>query len=206
MRLPFIITKKNYQFEINDKYSFGAVKKENIHTGIKLHCADRFIYTIESGKIINILPYFKTSGNNKLYSVMIEGESGVFLYGGIRPSRYLKIGNYVDRQHYIGEALLHHNSKLMLHLELYKYGTVEPVQWLTTENKPSNLLDPTNIIRYLYEKNLRIKFIKYYKTKKIENYVIRTTFLSDYKCSFSIEKYMSNSFLIINLNHKKIMS
>ena len=87
---------------------------------------------------------------------MIEGISGVINYGEIyRPDSDLKIGDRVKESDFIGNVKqvlksnkvrndIPNHSCSMLHVELYKHGTVEFVDWF--DEKPSNLLDPTQIL------------------------------------------------------------
>ena len=79
---------------------FGAVRKFDIHTGIDLYCfPDTEVVAIESGIIVKIEQFTgKSVGSpwwNDTYALLIEGESGVIVYGEIQPNDYLKVGDIV---------------------------------------------------------------------------------------------------------------
>lgn len=133
---------------------FGAVRKFDIHTGIDLHTAvGTKVYAMEAGTVVAIVDftgeYAESPWWNNTQAVMVEGDSGVILYGEIQPS--VKVGDYVFAGGVVGtvlQVLKTDKGKplAMLHLELYTTGTREPVWWKLDEPKPANLLDPTPLL------------------------------------------------------------
>lgn len=133
--------------------AFGVSRKHDIHTGVDLYSAhESIVFAVEKGVIVAILPFTgEEAGSpwwNDTQAVMVEGESGVVLYGEIFPYWGLKVGHII----YKGECVGHVDEVLkvnkgrptsMLHMELYTPGTKKWVNWGLGEPKPDNLLDPT---------------------------------------------------------------
>jgi hypothetical protein len=87
---------------------------------------------------------------NDTMAVMIEGESGVVLYGEIAPSPHMVVGTLVLAGDLVGTVLrvLKKNKGLpttMLHMELYCPGTKAPVWWIGGP-QPKELQDPTELM------------------------------------------------------------
>jgi murein DD-endopeptidase MepM/ murein hydrolase activator NlpD len=132
---------------------FGAVRKYDIHTGIDLFAKiGTPVYAIEDGVVNNIIQFTGARAGSKWWNptraVLIQGKSGVFLYGEIKPTRGLAKGDKVKEGTEIGTVMqvLRKNKGLptsMLHLELYTGGTTDAVWWKHNEPKPVNLKDPT---------------------------------------------------------------
>lgn len=131
--------------------SFGFKRKHDIHTGVDLYCDHGTeIFAIEDGKVVSIVEFTGTKAEspwwNNTMAIMIEGASGVILYGEVYPhvcvGEKIKSGDMIGR---VVRVLKEDKGKptAMLHLELYKRGTTEPVWWHLGEEKPSNLLDCT---------------------------------------------------------------
>lgn len=148
MKLPF-----NYTNVPSGQNAFGALRKYDIHTGVDLFCeVGQAIQAIEDGVVVNVLQF--TGGSESpwwydTYAVMIEGKSGVILYGEIETD--LKIGDTVKQKDVVGKVLqVLKNDKgkpmAMLHLELYKTGTRDCVWWKIGQDQPNELLDSTILL------------------------------------------------------------
>lgn len=153
---------KNYKIDIpqgNHPGAFGFKRKHDFHTGIDLYCNDSDpVFAVEDCIIVNIEQFTgKDVGSDwweDTWAIMIEGKLGVINYGELYfPD--LKIGDRVKEGDFIGNVKqvlksnkirndIPNHSCSMLHIELYKHGTVEFVDWIN--EKPSNLLDPTEIL------------------------------------------------------------
>jgi hypothetical protein len=77
---------------------------------------------------------------------LLEGESGVVVYGEIKPNYHYWPGDRIKAGEIIGHVipvLIEDKGRpmSMLHLELHKHGTKEAVDW--TDERPHSLLDPT---------------------------------------------------------------
>lgn len=137
-----------------DEGKFGAIRKHDIHTGIDLYCSvGSKVYAMESGEVVSVAHFTGMLAEspwwNDTMAVMVEGQSGVVLYGEIEP--VVSEGDFVFAGDLIGtvkQVLKKDKGKplAMLHLEWYTPGTREAVWWKHGEKKPENLLDPTILL------------------------------------------------------------
>lgn len=139
----------------NSQGLFGAIRKFDIHTGIDLYCfTDDVVYAIESGVVVNVCPFTGSRVGlgwwNETDAVLVEGSSGVILYGEINPS--VSVGQIIKEGDVIGTILrvLKVDKGLpmdMLHLELYKPGySGDGEIWNLLTDKPHMLLDPSVLL------------------------------------------------------------
>lgn len=138
--------------------SFGAVRKHDVHCGVDLYVPDEVpVHAVEDGIVVAIEEYTGPKAESPWWlptqAILVEGVSGVVCYGEVKPHNLTEGAKVVARQHIahvapvLGEHkvrpdILHH-SRFMLHFELYEHGTDESVWWYKDDEKPSNLLDPT---------------------------------------------------------------
>jgi hypothetical protein len=145
---------------------FGANRKYDIHTGIDLYC-NQFdnVYAIEDGIVVNVCNFTGPKAGldwwNDTDAVLIEGKSGVILYGEIDP--IVKIGDHILEGDLIGKILrvLKTDKGLpmdMLHLELYEVGYRGNGEiWNLQEAKPTLLKDPSMLVlSYIYDIKLGV--------------------------------------------------
>lgn len=139
----------------NSQGLFGAIRKHDIHTGIDLYCNSRdIVYAIEDGVVVNVCSFTGPEAGlpwwNDTKAVLIEGKSGVILYGEL--DTQLMIGDTIYEGDIIGMILTvlkkdKGRPMNMLHLELYKNGYRGDGEiWKLGEDKPEFLLDPTKLI------------------------------------------------------------
>lgn len=138
--------------------SFGAVRRHDIHTGVDLYCDEgSLVFAVQSGIVVNVIPFTGPDAESPWWrdtkAVMVEGESGVVLYGEIAP--VVSIGDKVIAGRLLGYAkrVLVKDKGLptcMLHLELYKTGTRDAVWWRGGPC-PKSLLDPTAHLKQINE-------------------------------------------------------
>jgi murein DD-endopeptidase MepM/ murein hydrolase activator NlpD len=150
------INKKYNISDIPEQGRFGGVRKFDIHTGVDLYCDDgEPVYAIENGVVVNISNF---TGKDspwwfETYAILIEGESGVILYGELyKPS--LSIGDVVIAGEQLGcvKRVLRNDKGLpttMLHIELYKIGYKGDGEWWRDE-KPVNLMNVEEILNKIY--------------------------------------------------------
>lgn len=134
---------------------FGAVRKYDIHTGVDLYCKPLSeVHAIEDGVVVAHGPFTGPDAGspwwNHTHYVMVEGASGVVLYGELWP--FVSTGELV----YAGDALgvvltvLRKDKGLpmtMLHMELYEPKTTKPVEWKLDEPQPATLRDITPLLQ-----------------------------------------------------------
>lgn len=143
--------------------AFGDTRKHDVHTGIDLYCKeDTEVFAVRGGVVVNIVWFTGRYTDppsdwwNDTQAVLIESEDGegVFCYGEILPSDRLQVGSHVTEGEVIGrvKTVLRKNKgrpMTMLHFEMYKKGTTEPVWWKLGEPQPDVLLDPTEFLKSL---------------------------------------------------------
>jgi murein DD-endopeptidase MepM/ murein hydrolase activator NlpD len=142
-----------------DKYTsyagmFGAIRKFDVHTGIDLYCQpEQKVIAVEDGEVVLIENFTGENANppspwwHETKAILIEGSSGVVVYGELRPLETIKVGQKIWAGQYIGNVITvlkkdKGTPMNMLHLELYKPGTRETVVWNLGEPQPDSLLDP----------------------------------------------------------------
>jgi len=152
---------------ISAEGSFGAIRKHDIHTGVDLYAdVGARVTAMESGTIVAIVPFTGIMAESPWWldtqAIMVEGDSGVILYGEISPSEDLKVGDFVFEGDFLGcvkRVLKKDKGKpvAMLHLECYSAGTKEPVWWRLDEPQPQNLKDPTSLIELCLEESTTVE-------------------------------------------------
>ena len=133
---------------------FGAPRKHDFHTGIDLYCeAGDKVAAVESGKVVAIEAFTGPDAEspwwNETWAVLIEGASGVAVYGEIQPG--VKVGDTVKQYETIGFVApvlktFKGRPMVMLHLELMTAGSTETVWWKKGDPKPECLLDPSDLL------------------------------------------------------------
>lgn len=134
---------------------FGAVRKHHTHEGIDLY-GDQHdaVFAVEDGVVVGIEWFTGEHTNppspwwNNTQGLLVEGETGVVVYGEIMISDDIEIGTKITRGQKIGEletVLTKDKGRpmTMLHLELYEKGTKQTGAWDHGNEKPTGLLDPT---------------------------------------------------------------
>lgn len=158
MRLPIAL---KYDLpEPGDAGFFGAVRKHDVHTGIDLYCDDGdTVYAIEDGVVVSIEKFTGEHADspwwNNTWALLIEGNSGVIVYGEIIISSELCVGSPILEGQEIGKIckVLKKdkgvNPPAMLHLELMQHGYYKTNWWKLGEKTPEGLMNPYNLINPL---------------------------------------------------------
>lgn len=132
---------------------FGAIRKHDIHTGFDFYCPiGTEIPALESGVVVAIESFTGEKAGSPWWhetqAVLVEGPSGVILYGEILPK--VKVGQEIRAKEIIGtvlQVLKRDKGKplAMLHLEWYTSGTKKSVWWYHNEPQPKNILNVENL-------------------------------------------------------------
>jgi len=135
---------------------FAFVRKHSIHTGVDLYCPiGQEVALVETGKVVAIEYFTGPEAASPFYNttmaVLVEGKSGVVLYGEINPRSDLNIGTTLQAGEVIGTVLPvlkknKGNGTSMLHLELYRKGARKSVWWENGHRQPRQLLNPTELL------------------------------------------------------------
>lgn len=137
--------------------AFGAARKNHIHEGVDLYCAEGTpVQAVEAGTVVAIIPFTgATAGSDwwhETEAVLVEGASGVVLYGEVRPGDALKTGDSVARGETLGRVVQvlktdKGRPMSMLHLEFHAAGTREAFEWTAETGRPPTLRDPTALLK-----------------------------------------------------------
>jgi murein DD-endopeptidase MepM/ murein hydrolase activator NlpD len=124
---------------------------------VDLHCAEGTpVYAIEPGVVVAVEDFTGPKAGFPWWldtqAVLVEGASGVLLYGELRAA--VEVGAVVEAGARVGEVarVLRHDKgrpTSMLHFERYVTGTRASVVWALGEVQPACLLDPTELLERL---------------------------------------------------------
>lgn len=145
--------------------SFGFKRANHIHEGVDLYAENNDeVLSINEGKIIGIFPFTgQIAGSdwwNDTWCVLVNHNEFVINYGEVIPCENLKVGNTIYEGQTIGyiEKVLKVDKgrpMSMLHLEMYLKDTIKPIsEWALNEEKPVELLDPTDLLLSIAKINL----------------------------------------------------
>lgn len=132
-----------------------------VFKGVDLYCEQGTeVISCEDGIVVSI-PWFTgqyaltndgipSNWWNDTIAILIEGKSGVIVYGEIDPNYpHVQVGDIIKKGDTLGIIYCPVLKKfkgrpmVMLHLELMTHGSREPVWWTNRDLKPIELLDPT---------------------------------------------------------------
>lgn len=163
--------------------AFGVQRKHHFHEGVDIYAPEgTVVRAVEDGEIVRVgyftgpkvdMPWWEET-----WAVMVEGETGVVVYGEIIPCSDL-YGSHADDIQPYGKSCLHFRTHVkagdpigtikrvlktdkgrpmsMLHLELRKHGTRDWSGWYGV--RPTNLLDPTPHLLVVDDAQLSPKLI-----------------------------------------------
>lgn len=133
---------------------FGAKRKLDVHTGVDLYCdVGTEIAALEDGIVVAVEDFTGESVGspwwNETKAVMVEGKSGVVLYGEISPC--VNLGQYVKAGQILGtvlQVLKEDKGKplAMLHIEWYVAGTRQSTWWYHDYPQPQELLNVEELL------------------------------------------------------------
>lgn len=128
------------------------------HPGIDIYCGPRQeVCAVESGCVVHIENFTGPNANPpspwwlETWSILIEGDSGVLGYCELKPLSNIQVGDLVQEGEIIATITPvlkkdKGNGTTMLHFERYVPGTKHHVTWVLDTRKPSELLDPRDLL------------------------------------------------------------
>ena len=135
--------------------AFGFRRANHVHEGIDLYCDEGTpVFAVEDGVVVAIIAFTGPSAEppspwwHDTKAILVEGESGVVVYGEVAVGSGVHEGVNVGA----GEAIGHVVPVLkkdkgrpvtMLHLELHRTGARDAWEWPLDGERPATLLDPT---------------------------------------------------------------
>lgn len=136
--------------------AFGIKRTHHTHEGIDLYVRQGTpVRAVEGGEIVAILPFTgrlaipPSPWWRETEAVLVEGPSGVVVYGEIQSVVGRKLGYRLkpgEPVGYVVQVLMKDKGYplSMLHLELHVPGTRNAFDWI--EERPPSLLDPTSYL------------------------------------------------------------
>lgn len=131
--------------------SFAFKRRHHTHEGIDFYVKDGTrVYALEDGKVVGIENFTGPKAGSDWWhdtmALLVEGQTGVIVYGEIRVNKSIKLNQEIKKGQYLGivkQVLKKDKGRpmSMLHLELHKHGTKKTYEW--EGERPSSLLDPT---------------------------------------------------------------
>ena len=156
---------KNWAYEIprtDHPGGFRTTRRNHVHEGVDLYTPVMTkVYAVEDGTVVAVEQFTGAWAEppsawwNNTEAVLIEGVSGVVVYGEILIHDTIEVDAKVQAGQYIGyvvQVLKHDKGRpqSMLHLELYRIGTrkshawkIDPKRLTRIGDRPIGLLDPT---------------------------------------------------------------
>lgn len=142
---------------------FGFRRKFDYHhTGIDLYAKEGDpVLAVEDGIVVAIEnftgPMNGTPWWNDTWAILVEGPSGVVVYGEVLQHPDIDVGVTVTKGQEIGSVLtvlkelvtkdwIPGHSRSMLHLELHQNGTRATSWWKVGELQPPTVLNPTSLL------------------------------------------------------------
>jgi murein DD-endopeptidase MepM/ murein hydrolase activator NlpD len=134
--------------------AFGSARRGHVHGGVDLYCpVGTPVVAMEAGEVVAVLPVTGPHAGKpwwlNTWMIMVEGNSGVFGYGGLKPA--VGIGDTVRAAEHLGQILsmvrfAAGRPTSLLYLELHANGVRQAAEWLDVNQPPATLLDPTPML------------------------------------------------------------
>lgn len=134
--------------------AFSVRRKNHVHEGVDLYCPEGTdVYPMESGVVVGTFDFTGVMAGSPWWHdtqcVMVEGKSGVILYGEIFAAQLFPQGYYVTPSDLLGTVkrvlkVDKGRPMSMLHIELHKPGTQFFSPW--EGDRPDSILDPTPLL------------------------------------------------------------
>lgn len=135
--------------------AYGTVRRNHVHEGVDLYCPDGTpVFAVEDGTVVAVIAFTGPDAEppspwwHDTHAILIEGESGVVVYGEVGIGTGIREGLRVQA----GEPIGHVRQVLtkdkgrpmsMLHIELHSHGTRDAYEWTLESGRPESLRDPT---------------------------------------------------------------
>lgn len=152
------INKEYIISEIPEHGRFGTKRKFDTHTGVDLYCrAGERVYAIEDGILVDVVKFTGSDAGspwwNDTYAILVEGESGVILYGEVEAPFLIKGMNIKGGQFLSNVVQVLKTDKglpmCMLHIELYETGYRNGGEWWR-HKRPEWLLNVEELLKKIY--------------------------------------------------------
>lgn len=136
--------------------AFGVRRRHHIHEGIDLYAAEGTpVFAAQAGVVVAVEAFTGPDAGSPWWkntqAILVEGASGVIVYGELQIIPELVIGKKVEPRDLLGHLspVLRHDKgrpTTMLHLELHERQTRATVAWNLGEPQPRSLCNPTRFL------------------------------------------------------------
>ena len=135
--------------------AFGFERANHVHEGVDLYCPEGTpVFAVEDGRVVAVIAFTGPSAIppspwwHDTQAILIEGVSGVVVYGEVGVGTGIREGVHVSAGEPIGHVVpVLKKDKgrpgVMLHLELHTRGVRDAYEWTAEGGRPESLLDPT---------------------------------------------------------------
>jgi len=146
---------------VGDPGAFGSIRRFDTHTGIDIYCNDGdLVMAIEDGIVVAIEAFTGSHADspwwNDTWALLVEGSSGVLVYGeidildGVTVGHPVKVGDHIGNIKQVLKKDKGVTPTCMLHFEIHKAGTTKTVWWYHNDPMPESLIDPTEFLNGIY--------------------------------------------------------
>ncbi len=135
------------------KGAFAVPRKFHVHEGVDLYVPEgTAVCAVEAGTVVDIQPFTGLHADTpwweETWAVLVQGGTGVVVYGEIVPRLGLELNMHVPAGELLGRVkrvlkVDKGRPVSMLHLELHTHGTRVCPAWERHAEPPSTLRDPT---------------------------------------------------------------
>lgn len=135
---------------------FGAVRKNDIHTGVDFYCSEgEYVACLNDGIVVDVFQFTGADAGspwwNDTQAIVVECEGLTFVYGEV--VGLVSIGDHVKFGQIVGRVVpvLKQDKGVtptsMLHLEVWRSeGYQKNYTWKLDTPKPDGLLNPLNVL------------------------------------------------------------
>lgn len=135
--------------------AFGFVRANHIHEGVDMYCPEGTpVRAVEAGIVVAVIAFTGPSAEpaspwwHDTQAILVEGESGVVVYGEVGVGTGIREGVRVGAGEVIGHVVPvlkkdKGRPMTMLHLERHQPGVRDAFEWTEEGGRPASLLDPT---------------------------------------------------------------
>lgn len=147
--------------------AFGFPRRHHIHEGVDLYCPEGTpVSAVEAGTVVAIIAFTGPEAQppspwwHETMAVLVEGESGVVVYGenavesSVHEGSHLKAGDLIGHVVTVLKKIKNDRPTAMLHLELHVPGTRDAYEWTVALGRPTSLRDPTPFLMRAIDANI----------------------------------------------------
>ncbi len=127
------------------------------HVGVDLFAnAGDTVVAVEDGRLVGFYPFLRASTGEMSYALMLAHDGYVANYGEVRETSLRDFALAIGGGVRAGAAIATVSDTAQLHFETYIPATTRNVSWRHGAERPSRVLDPTQLLLELAETGVRL--------------------------------------------------